>query len=59
MMNNREYIIQQSLEIDRLKDIIEEKDLKIAELVVRVSRAEGLLDKYKNYVKMVDGREGI
>lgn len=59
MMNNREYIIQQSLEIDRLKDIIEEKDLKIAELVIRVSRAEGLLDKYKNYVKMVDGREGI
>ena len=59
MMNNREYIIQQALEIDRLKDIIEEKDLKIAELVVRVSRAEGLLDKYKNYVKMVDGREGI
>lgn len=59
MMNNREYIIQQSLEIDRLKDIIEGKDLKIAELVIRVSRAEGLLDKYKNYVKMVDGREGI
>lgn len=59
MMNNREYIIQQSLEIDRLKDIIEEKDLKIAELVIRVSRAEGLLDKYKNYVKMVDGREEI
>ena len=59
MLNNREYIIQQALEIDRLKDIIEEKDLKIAELVVRVSRAEGLLDKYKNYVKMVDGREGI
>ena len=59
MMNNREYIIQQALEIDRLKDIIEEKDLKIAELVIRVSRAEGLLDKYKNYVKMVDGREGI
>ena len=59
MMNNREYIIQQALEIDRLKDIIEEKDLKIAELVIRVSRAEGLLDKYKNYVKMVDGREEI
>ena len=59
MMNNREYIIRQAQEIDRLKDIIEEKDLKIAELVIRVSRAEGLLDKYKNYVKMVDGREGI
>lgn len=57
MMNNREYIIQQALEIDRLKDIIEEKDLKIAELVVRVSRAEGLLNKYENYVKMTEGRE--
>ncbi len=57
MMNNREYIIQQALEIDRLKNIIEEKDLKIAELVIRVSRAEGLLDKYVNYVKIKEGRE--
>ena len=57
MLNNREYIIQQALEIDRLKNIIEEKDLKIAELVIRVSRAEGLLDKYVNYVKIKEGRE--
>ena len=57
MMNNREYIIRQALEIDRLKNIIEEKDLKIAELVIRVSRAEGLLDKYVNYVKIKEGRE--
>ena len=57
MMNNREYIIQQALEIDRLKEIIEEKDIKIAALITRLSRAEGLLDKYVNYVKIKEGRE--
>ena len=57
MLNNREYIIQQALEIDRLKEIIEEKDIKIAALITRLSRAEGLLDKYVNYVKIKEGRE--
>ena len=57
MMNNREYIINQAKEIDRLKEIIEEKDIKIAALITRLSRAEGLLDKYVNYVKIKEGRE--
>lgn len=57
MLNNREYIINQAKEIDRLKEIIEEKDIKIAALITRLSRAEGLLDKYVNYVKIKEGRE--
>ena len=57
MMNNREYIINQAKEIERLKEIIEEKDIKIAALITRLSRAEGLLDKYVNYVKIKEGRE--
>ena len=57
MMNNREYIIRQAQEIERLKEIIEEKDIKIAALITRLSRAEGLLDKYVNYVKIKEGRE--
>ena len=57
MLNNREYIIRQAQEIERLKEIIEEKDIKIAALITRLSRAEGLLDKYVNYVKIKEGRE--
>ena len=57
MLNNREYIINQAKEIERLKEIIEEKDIKIAALITRLSRAEGLLDKYVNYVKIKEGRE--
>ena len=40
-----------------LKEKIEEKDLKIAELYLKLSKAEGLLNKYMNHVKMNEGRE--
>ena len=40
-----------------LKEKLEEKDLKIAELYLKLSKAEGLLNKYMNHVKMNLGRE--
>ena len=46
-----------SLENSTLKEKIEEKDLKIAELYLKLSKAEGLLNKYMNHVKMSLGRE--
>lgn len=57
MLNNREYIINQAKEIERLKEIIEEKDIKIAALITRLSRAEGKLNKIENYYKITEGRE--
>ena len=46
-----------SLENSTLKEKIEEKDLKIAELYLKLSKAEGLLNKYMNHVKMNEGRD--
>ena len=46
-----------SLENSTLKEKIEEKNLKIAELYLKLSKAEGLLNKYMNHVKMNEGRE--
>ena len=46
-----------SLENSTLKEKIEEKDLKIAELYKKLSKAEGLLNKYMNHVKMNLDRE--
>ena len=46
-----------SLENSTLKEKLEEKDLKIAELYLKLSKAEGLLNKYMNHVKMNLGRE--
>ena len=46
-----------SLENLTLKEKLEEKDLKIAELYLKLSKAEGLLNKYMNHVKMNEGRE--
>ena len=46
-----------SLENSTLKEKIEEKELKIAELYLKLSKAEGLLNKYMNHVKMNEGRE--
>ena len=46
-----------SLENSTLKEKIEEKDLKIAELYLKLSKAEGKLNRYMNYVKVNLGRE--
>ena len=46
-----------SLENLTLKEKLEEKDLKIAELYLKLSKAEGLLNKYMNHVKMNLDRE--
>ena len=46
-----------SLENSTLKEKLQEKDLKIAELYLKLSKAEGLLNKYMNHVKMNEGRE--
>ena len=46
-----------SLENSILKEKLEEKDLKIAELYLKLSKAEGLLNKYMNHVRMNLGRE--
>ena len=57
MLNNRMYIIEQQREIEELKEELKQKDLKIAELYLKLSKAEGLLNKYMNHVKMNLGRE--
>ena len=64
MLNNRMCMIKQQTEIENLqnenstlKEKLEEKDLKIAELYLKLSKAEGLLNKYMNHVKMNLGRE--
>ena len=46
-----------SLENSTLKEKIEEKDLKIAELYKKLSKATGELNRYMNYVKVNLGRE--
>ena len=46
-----------SLENSTLKEKLEEKDLKIAELYLKLSNAEGKLNRYMNHVKMNLGRE--
>ena len=46
-----------SLENSTLKEKLEEKDLKIAELYLKLSKAEGKLNRYRNHVRMNLGRE--
>ena len=46
-----------SLENSTLKEKLEEKDLKIAELYLKLSKAEGKLNRYMNHVKMNLDRE--
>ena len=46
-----------SLENSTLKEKLQEKDLKIAELYLKLSKAEGKLNRYMNHVKMNSGRE--
>ena len=46
-----------SLENSSLKEEIEQKDLKIAELYKKLSKAECLLNRYMNCVKMNLDRE--
>ena len=46
-----------SLENSTLKEKIEEKDLKIAELYLKLSKVECKLNRYMNHVKMNLGRE--
>ena len=46
-----------SLENSTLKEKLEEKDSKIAELYLKLSKAEGKLNNYMNYVKINLGRE--
>ena len=46
-----------SLENSTLKEKLEEKDFKIAELYLKLSKAEGKLNRYMNPVKMNLGRE--
>ena len=46
-----------SLENSTLKEKLEEKDLKIAELYLKLSKAEGKLNRYMNNEKMKLDRE--
>ena len=46
-----------SLENSTLKEKLQEKDLKIAELYLKLSKAEGKLNRYMNHVKMNLDRE--
>ena len=46
-----------SLENSTLKEKWEEKDVKIAELYKKLSKAEGKLNRYMNHVRMNLGRE--
>ena len=46
-----------SLENSTLKEELKAKDLKIAELYLKLSKAEGKLNRYMNHVKMNLGRE--
>ena len=59
MINDRLYLIKQQTEIENLqnenstlKEKLEEKDLKIAELYLKLSKATGELDKIINCVNM-------
>ena len=64
MLNNRMCMINQQTEIEKLQDEnstlkgkLEEKDLKIAELYLKLSKVECKLNRYMNHVKMNLGRE--
>ena len=46
-----------SLENSTLKEKLQAKDLKIAELYKKLSKAEGKLNRYMNHVKINLGRE--
>ena len=46
-----------SLENSTLKEELKAKDLKIAELYKKLSKAEGKLNRYMNHVKMNEGSE--
>ena len=46
-----------SLENSTLKEELKAKDLKIAELYLKLSKAEGKLNRYMNHVRMNLGRE--
>ena len=46
-----------SIENSTLKEKLEEKDLKIAELYLKLSKAEGKLNRYMNHVKMNEWRD--
>lgn len=46
-----------SLENSTLKEKLQAKDLKIAELYKKLSKAEGKLNRYMNHVKMNLDRE--
>ena len=46
-----------SLENSTLKEKLEEKDSKIAELYLKLSKVERKLNRYMNHVKMNLGRE--
>ena len=46
-----------SLENSTLKEELKAKDLKIAELYLKLSKAEGKLNRYMNHVKMNLDRE--
>ena len=64
MLNNRMCMIKQQTEIENLqnenstlKEKLQAKDLKIAELYKKLSKAEGKLNRYMNHGKMNEGRE--
>ena len=50
MMNDRLVIQQKQQEIEKLHEIIDEKDLKIMQLNIKLAVVEGKLDKVINYV---------
>ena len=50
MMNDRLVIQQKQKEIEKLHEIIDEKDLKIMQLNIKLAVVEGKLDKIINYV---------
>ena len=50
MMNDRLVIQQKQQEIEKLHEIIDEKDLKIMQLNIKLAVVEGKLDKIINYV---------
>ena len=48
MMNDRSVIQEKQKEIEKLREIIDEKDLMIMELNIKLAVVEGKLDKIKN-----------
>lgn len=47
-MNDRSVIQEKQKEIEKLREIIDEKDLMIMELNIKLAVVEGKLDKIKN-----------